>query len=221
MSRSIKKGPFVQEALLKRVKEMNANNEKKVLKTWSRSSTIFPDFVGHTIAVHDGRKHVPVWLVTNSASSPPPAPSAAMPAKRLRLASNGRSESMATRMNKKAAAHKANRDMRPKAHARYIRISSRKCKIVLDLIRGKSVDQALAILMYTPKSAAPVLEKLLRSAIANAENNLNMDRGSLYVAEVYANQGPTLKRYRPKARGSATQILKRTSHLTIILDQAK
>ena len=75
--------------------------------------------------------------------------------------------------------------------------------------------------MYTPKSAAPVLEKLLRSAIANAENNLNMDRGSLYVAEVYANQGPTLKRYRPKARGSATQILKRTSHLTIILDQAK
>ena len=128
---------------------------------------------------------------------------------------------MATRMNKKAAAHKANRDMRPTAHARYIRISSRKCKIVLDLIRGKSVDQALAILMYTPKSAAPVLEKLLRSAIANAENNLNMDRGSLYVAEVYANQGPTLKRYRPKARGSATQILKRTSHLTIILDQAK
>ena len=72
---------------------------------------------------------------------------------------------MATRMNKKAAAHKANRDMRPKAHARYIRISSRKCKIVLDLIRGKSVDQALAILMYTPKSAAPVLEKLLRSGL--------------------------------------------------------
>ena len=62
MSRSVKKGPFVQEALLKRVKEMNANNEKKVLKTWSRSSTIFPDFVGHTIAVHDGRKHVPVYV---------------------------------------------------------------------------------------------------------------------------------------------------------------
>ena len=62
MSRSIKKGPFVQEALLKRVKEMNANNEKKVLKTWSRSSTIFPDFVGHTFAVHDGRKHVPVYV---------------------------------------------------------------------------------------------------------------------------------------------------------------
>ena len=66
MSRSIKKGPFVQEALLKRVKEMNANNEKKVLKTWSRSSTIFPDFVGHTIAVHDGRKHVPVYVTEDT-----------------------------------------------------------------------------------------------------------------------------------------------------------
>ena len=65
MRRSAKKGPFVQEALLKRVKEMNANNEKKVLKTWSRSSTIFPDFVGHTIAVHDGRKHVPVYVTAD------------------------------------------------------------------------------------------------------------------------------------------------------------
>ena len=126
---------------------------------------------------------------------------------------------MATRMKTKAAAHQANRDMRPKAHARYIRISSRKCKIVLDLIRGKSVDEALAILMYTPKSAAPVLEKLLRSAIANAENNLNMDRGSLYVAEVYANQGPTLKRYWARSHGRADMIKKHTSHITIVLDQ--
>ena len=128
---------------------------------------------------------------------------------------------MATRMRTKANTRRENRDMRPKAHARYIRISSRKCKIVIDLIRGKNVEEALAILKYTPKAASPVLEKLLNSAIANAENNLNLDRGSLYVAEAYANQGPTLKRYRPKARGSATQILKRTSHLTIVLDQAK
>ena len=128
---------------------------------------------------------------------------------------------MATRMKNKAAAHKENRDNRPKAHARYIRISTRKCKIVVDLIRGKNVEEALAILQYTPKAAAPVLEKLLSSAIANAENNQNLDRANLYVAEAYANQGPTLKRFRPKSRGSATQILKRTSHLTIILDQAK
>ena len=83
MSRSIKKGPYVAPELLKRVEEMNAKNEKKVLKTWSRSSTIFPAFVGHTIAVHDGRKHVPVyirriWSATSWVSSRPPAPSAAI-----------------------------------------------------------------------------------------------------------------------------------------------
>ena len=128
---------------------------------------------------------------------------------------------MATRVKQKAAARKANADKRPRAIARYVRISSRKVKIVIDLIRGKKVDDALAILMYTPKSAAPVVEKLLNSAIANAENNLSMNRDSLYVAEVYANQGPTLKRYWARSHGRADQILKRTSHITIVLDQAK
>ena len=128
---------------------------------------------------------------------------------------------MATRMKQKAAARKANADKRPRAVARYIRISSRKVKIVIDLIRGKKVDEALAILMYTPKSAAPVVEKLLRSAIANAENNLGMDHESLYVAEGFANQGPTLKRYWARSHGRADTILKRTSHITVVLDEAK
>jgi large subunit ribosomal protein L22 len=126
---------------------------------------------------------------------------------------------MATRVKEKAAARKANADKRPHATAKYIRISPRKVKIVLDLIRGKKADEALAILMYTPKAAAPVVEKLLLSAIANAENNLSMDRGSLYVAEVYANPGPTLKRYVARSRGSASPMLKRTSHITVVLDQ--
>ena len=126
---------------------------------------------------------------------------------------------MATNTQKKAQAHMAARDTRPAAHAKYVRISSRKVKIVIDLIRGKKVDEALAILMYTPKAAAPVVEKLLLSAIANAENNLSMDRGSLYVAEVYANPGPTLKRYVARSRGSASPMLKRTSHITVVLDQ--
>ena len=128
---------------------------------------------------------------------------------------------MATRVKQKAAVRKANADKRPRAIARYVRISSRKVKIVIDLIRSKKVDDALAILMYTPKSAAPVVEKLLNSAIANAENNLEMNRDSLYVAEVYANQGPTLKRYWARSHGRADQILKRTSHITIVLDEAK
>jgi large subunit ribosomal protein L22 len=128
---------------------------------------------------------------------------------------------MATRVKQKAAARKANADKRPRDIARYVRISSRKVKIVIDLIRGKKVDDALAILMYTPKSAAPVVEKLLNSAIANAENNLEMNRDTLYVAEVYANQGPTLKRYWARSHGRADMIHKRTSHITIVLDQAK
>lgn len=128
---------------------------------------------------------------------------------------------MATRVKEKAAARKANQDKRPRAVAKYVRVSPRKAQIVVDLIRGKKVDDALAILMYTPKSAAPVVEKLLNSAIANAENNLELDRGSLYVAEVYANQGPTLKRYWARSHGRADMIKKRTSHITIVLDQVK
>ena len=126
---------------------------------------------------------------------------------------------MATRVKEKAAARKQNADKRPRATAKYVRVAPRKVKIVVDLIRGKQVDQALAILAYTPKSAAPVVEKLLNSAIANAENNLEMDRSSLYVAEAYANQGPTLKRYWARSHGRADMIKKHTSHITIVLDQ--
>ena len=126
---------------------------------------------------------------------------------------------MATRVKQKAAARKANADKRPRAVAKYVRVSPRKVQIVIDLIRGKQVDDALAILMYTPKSAAPVVEKLLNSAIANAENNLEMSRENLYVAEVYANQGPTLKRYWARSHGLADLIKKHTSHITIVLDQ--
>ncbi len=125
---------------------------------------------------------------------------------------------MATRVKEKAAARQANADKRPRATAKYVRVAPRKAQIVVDLIRGKQVDDALAILMYTPKSAAPVVEKLLNSAIANAEFK-EMDRSSLYVAEVYANQGPTLKRYWARSHGRADMIKKHTSHITIVLDQ--
>ena len=128
---------------------------------------------------------------------------------------------MATRSKEKTAARLANADKRPKAHAKYVRISSRKVKIVIDLIRGKNVDEALAILMYTPKAASPVVAKVLNSAIANAVNNLEMNRQELYVAEVYANPGPTLKRYVARSRGSASPMLKRNSHISVVLDQKK
>ena len=109
----------------------------------------------------------------------------------------------------------------PKAEAtlKYSRISSRKVKIVADLIKGKDIDEALAIVKYTPKASSEIIEKLLKSAIANAENNHNMAHEKLYVAEIYANQGPTLKRIRPAAKGSAVRIRKRTSHITIVLKE--
>ena len=109
----------------------------------------------------------------------------------------------------------------PKAEAtlKYARISSRKVKIVADLIKGKDIEEALAILKYTPKASSEIIEKLLKSAIANAENNHNMEHGKLYVADIYANQGPTLKRIRPAAKGSAVRIRKRTSHITIVLKE--
>ena len=103
------------------------------------------------------------------------------------------------------------------ATLKYARISSRKVKIVADLIKGKDIDEALAILKYTPKASSEILEKLLKSAIANAENNHHMAHEKLYVADIFANQGPTLKRIRPAAKGSAVRIRKRTSHVTIKL----
>ncbi len=99
------------------------------------------------------------------------------------------------------------------------RISARKVKIVIDLIRGKNVGEALAILKYTPKAASPLVEKLLKSAMANAENNHNMDVSKLYVAEIFANQGATMKRIRAATQGRANRIRKRTSHIEIVLKE--
>ena len=106
-----------------------------------------------------------------------------------------------------------------KAVLRHARISARKVKIVADLVRNKDVDEALAIVKFTPKASSEIIEKLLNSAIANAENNHGMKHENLYVAEIYANQGPTLKRIRPAAKGSAVRIRKRTSHITVVLKE--
>ena len=106
-----------------------------------------------------------------------------------------------------------------KATLKFARISSRKVKIVADLIRGKDVDEALAIVKFTPKASSEVLEKLLKSAIANAENNNGMSADNLYIEECYANKGPTMKRIRPRAQGRAYRIEKRMSHITIVLNE--
>ena len=111
--------------------------------------------------------------------------------------------------------------MEARAVLKYARISSRKVKIVLDLIRNKPVGVAMGILKNTPKSASAILEKLLASAIANAVNNNGMDINKLYVSECFATQGPTLKRARPRAQGRAFRILKRTSHITLVVKEVE
>ena len=113
----------------------------------------------------------------------------------------------------------AQKDTRPSAKLSYARVSVQKACFVLDAIRGKDVETALGIVMYNPRYASTLVEKLLKSAIANAENNNGMNRDNLYVAECYANKGPTMKRNRPRAQGRAYRIEKRMSHITIVLDE--
>ena len=111
------------------------------------------------------------------------------------------------------------RDTRPSAKLSYARVSVQKACFVLDAIRGKDVQTALGILASNPRYASTLIEKLLKSAIANAENNNGMDPSKLYIAECYANCAPTMKRVHPRAQGRAYRILKRMSHITIVLNE--
>lgn len=126
---------------------------------------------------------------------------------------------MATRSKAKALVRAENKDRRPKAIAKYIRISPSKVHVVLDLIRGRDYNKAVAILKTTAKAATEPVLKCLNSAAANAEVNNGMNKDNLYVAECFADQGPTLKRMQPVSRGRGYRILKRTSHITVILDE--
>ena len=113
----------------------------------------------------------------------------------------------------------ANKDQRPSAKLSYARVSVQKACFVLDAIRGKDVATALGILAYNPRYASTLIEKLLKSAIANAENNNGMDASKLYIEECYANCAPTMKRIHPRSQGRAYRILKRMSHITIVLNE--
>lgn len=111
--------------------------------------------------------------------------------------------------------------MQAKAVAKQVRIAARKVRLVVDLIRGKQVGEAIAILRHTPKGASPVVEKVLNSAIANAEHNYEMDVNNLVISEAFVDEGVTLKRFRPRAMGRASRINKRSSHITIVVSEKK
>ena len=128
-------------------------------------------------------------------------------------------EEIKSRSKFKRERNKNNKETRPSAKLSYARVSVQKACFVLDAIRGKDVNTALAILEYNPRYASSIIKKLLQSAIANAENNNGMNADKLYVAACYADKGPTMKRIRPRAQGRAYRIEKRMSHITIVLDE--
>ncbi len=128
---------------------------------------------------------------------------------------------MAKRMREKSALRKQNADKRAKAIARFVRISPSKVRIILDQVRGKKYEDAVAILKFMPSTATEVILKVVESAGANAENNLGLNKADLVIAEAYADGGPVLKRFQPVSKGRAHAIKKRTSHITVILDEAK
>ncbi|EZH64464.1 MULTISPECIES: 50S ribosomal protein L22 [Geomicrobium] len=111
--------------------------------------------------------------------------------------------------------------MQAKAVAKQVRVAPRKARMVIDLVRGKEVGEAISILRHTPRGVSPIVEKVLNSAIANAEHNYELDAENLYVSAAYVDEGVTLKRFRPRAQGRASRINKRTSHITIIVSEKK
>ena len=226
MPRSLKKGPFVDDHLLKKVDALNESGKKTVIRTWSRRSTIIPDMIGHTIAVHDGRKHVPVFvsdsMVGHKLGEFAPTRTfrghikddrkARQRAERLSSRREEREVMTADASQSPAAVLEP---ARARAIAKYVHMSPTKVRRVVALIKGRPVAEALDILRFTPQAAARPLFKVVASAAANAENNLDLDRDTLVVAAAYADEGPTLKRIRPRAQGRAYRIRKRTSHITV------
>ncbi|NCB48281.1 MAG: 50S ribosomal protein L22 [Clostridia bacterium] len=128
---------------------------------------------------------------------------------------------MAKNIKEKTIKIEESRDTRPIAVVKYLRLSASKLNIVMNMVRGKKCDEAVAILKNTPNKAADMILKAIESAVANAENNKGLDKNDLYVAELYSGQGATYKRQNIRARGRVDQILKRTSNITVILDMAK
>ena len=165
MSRSSKKGPFVEERLMSRIEAMNTANEKRMIRTWSRTSTVFPEMVGHTIAVHDGRKHVPVFISEQMVGH---KLGEFAPTRTFRGHAGDRQTQV-----KRASPGDDDRARRRevRAEARWVRGSPRKARLVVDHIRGRTVPEARTVLAFSQRAVAREVEKVLRSAVANAEAN--------------------------------------------------
>ena len=187
MPRSLKKGPFVDLHLLEKVRVAAESNDRRPIKTWSRRSMIVPQMVGLTLAVHNA---------TSWASLRRRGPIVAMSRTRKR------NVDWSVRMEVAARLKSA-------------RLSAQKARLVADQVRGKRVEDALDLLSFSNKKSAAVIKKLLESAIANAEHNEGADVDELKVSTIFVDEGATLKRLMPRAKGRADRIFKRTCHITI------
>ena len=200
MGRSLKKGPFCDAHLLKKVEAAQTNRDKKPIKTWSRRSTVMPDFIGLTIAVHNGKQHVPVYVSEN-------------------MVGHKLGEFALTRTFKGHAADKKAKTegpmMETKAILRSVRLSAQKGRLVADLIRGQKVEQALNILTFSPKKGAVIIKKVLESAIANAEHNDGADIDELKVTTIYVEKAAVLKRFTARAKGRGDRISKQSCHIFV------
>lgn len=217
MPRSLKKGPFIDDHLQKKVDAQNEAGTKNVIKTWSRRSVISPDMLSHTFAVHDGRKHVPVFVTESMVGHK---------ARRVRTdphvqgSREGRQEGSSSLM----ATESKEEVMEAKASARHVRVSPQKARRVVDLIRGKAATDAVTVLTFAPQSASEPVKKVLESAIANARvkadrESVAFDERNLVITAAFVDEGPTMKRFRPRAQGRAGRINKRTSHITVVVTQ--
>jgi len=204
--RSLKKGPFVDLHLAKKVQTASQKNDRRPIKTWSRRSMVIPDMVGLTIAVHNGRLHVPVLVSEN-------------------MVGHKLGEFAPTRTFKAHSGDKKSHGgrivMQTKAVLRYARISPQKCRLVVDTIRGKSATLAVNTLKFMPKKGAKIVLKVLDSAIANAYNNFNADVDDLKVTRVEVDPAPMLKRFHARAKGRGVRIAKRNSHILVQVSDGK
>src|SRR5690625_3495150 len=198
MSRSIKKGPFVDAHLLDKVDAAIEGKDKRPIRTWSRRSTILPEFIGLTIAVHNGRQHVPVYINEN-------------------MVGHKLGEFALTRTFRGHVADRRSRRsaMETQAIIRGVPSSAQKARLGADMIRGKSVESAINILTFTPKKAAGLVKKALESAIANAEHNDGADIDELRVTTIYVDKGQSLKRFEARAKGRGNRIEKQTCHIVV------
>ena len=234
MSRSVWKGPFVDGYLLKKADAARSSGRHEMIKIWSRRSTILPQFVGLTFGVYNGQKHIPVNVTEEMVGhkfgefSPTRTfyghtsdrKAKRAPGARRRAARAGGGELRTTIMGKRARDRDLP-DTDAKAVARMLRVSPQKLNLVAQLIRGKKVAMALADLQFSQKRIAKEVKKCLESAIANAENNHDLDVDELVVAEAHVGKALVLKRFHPRGRGRMGKILKPFSNLTIVVRQVE